>query len=319
MKERAYLLGPNESMLGIMSEPDSPPAPERPTFVLLNAGIVHRIGPHRKTVKLARALCKAGFRTLRFDLSGIGDSAVRRDALSFEEGALADIGEVFDDLGKRHGIDRFVLGGLCSGADNSFNMAVRDERVVGAVLLDGIAYRTPRYYLHHYGPRLGRAASWLTLGKKVVARAHRKVRSTLGRDDDGIAEAMSGEATPDYVREFEPQDVVSEKLQTLIDRGVRMYWAYTSGTELYYNYASQFYDMFRAVDLKDCVSHDYFGESNHTFTELRNQAQLVHAVIAWAKRTWPRPVPRTAAGAPDTTHAQTSTTGQPPPRIGAGA
>ncbi len=300
MKERAYLLGPNESMLGIVSEPEEAPAPERPTFVLLNAGIVHRIGPHRKNVKLARALCEAGFRTLRVDLSGIGDSAVRRDALSFEEGALADIGEIFDDIGSRYGTDRFALLGLCSGADNSFHMAVRDERVVGAVILDGIAYRTPRYYLHYYGPRVRSASSWISLSKKLYGRAERKIRAALGTDGDGGG--APGPAVPDYVREFEDQPVVCEKLQQLVDRGVKMYWAYTSGTELYYNHAAQFYDMFRSVDLKDCVSYDYFGESNHTFTELRSQTQLVNAVTAWAKRTWPVLVPRSDQAEPVGAH-----------------
>ena len=285
MKERAFLLGPNESMLGIVSEPETPPPAERPTFVLLNAGIVHRVGPHRKTVKLARALCAAGFRTVRFDLSGVGDSAVRRDALSFQAGALADIGEVFDDLEKRYGAKRFALMGLCSGADNSFNMAVRDERVVGAVLLDGIAYRTPRYYVHYYGARARRVRSWVTLGKKIQKHVRKRLQRVLASDNYVADENAPREAVPDYVREFEPREVVSQKLQRLVDRGVRMYWVYSSGATLYYNYAEQFYDMFKGVDFKGRVSHDYFGEANHTFTELRSQQLLVAAVTRWATRT----------------------------------
>lgn len=281
MKERAYLLGPNQSLLGVVSEPEPPPPPERPTFVLLNAGIVHRVGPHRKTVKLARALCAAGFRAVRFDLSGIGDSPARRDALGFQAGALADIAEVFDDLEKRYGATRFALMGLCSGADNSFHMAVRDERVVAAVLLDGIAYRTPRYYVHHYAQRVRRVRSLAALSQKVA----KHVRKRLGRvlATGGAGQGMSGEAVPDYVREFEPREVVCEKFQRLVDRGVRMYWVYTSGAGLYYNHATQFFDMFAPVDFKGCVDHRYFGESNHTFTELRSQQQLVEAVTTWAR------------------------------------
>jgi pimeloyl-ACP methyl ester carboxylesterase len=285
MKERAYLLGPNESLLGVVSEPEPPPPPDRPTFVLLNAGIVHRVGPHRKTVKLARALCAAGFRVARFDLSGIGDSAVRRDALGFQEGALADIAEVFDELEKRYGAKRFALMGLCSGADNSFNMAVRDERVVGAILLDGIAYRTPRYYVHHYGERARRVRSWVTLTKKVTKHVRKRLRRVLASDNYVADENAPREPVPDYVREFEPRDVVCEKFQRLVDRGVRMYWVYTSGAGLYYNYGRQFHDMFKSVDFKGRVDHQYFGESNHTFTELRNQQQLVEAVTRWATRT----------------------------------
>jgi pimeloyl-ACP methyl ester carboxylesterase len=285
MKERAYLLGPNESLLGIVSEPEPAPPSERPTFVLLNAGIVHRVGPHRKTVKLARALCAAGFRVARFDLSGIGDSSARRDALDFQAGALADIGEVFDDLEKRYGATRFALMGLCSGADNSFNMAVRDPRVAGAVLLDGIAYRTPRYYVHHYGERASRVRSWVTLSKKINKHVRKRLRRVLASDHYVADENAPREAVPDYVREFEPRSVVCEKFQQLVDRGVRTYWVYTSGAGLYYNYGRQFYDMFKSVDFKGRVAHDYFGESNHTFTELRSQQRLVDAVTRWATRT----------------------------------
>ena len=139
VKERALLLGPHKTIVGVVAEPEASPAPERPIFVLLNAGIVHRVGPHRNSVKLARALAGVGFRVLRFDLSGIGDSAPRRDTLGFQEAALADLAEVLDELAGKYDTTRFALMGLCSGADNSFYMAVRDPRVVGAVLLDGIA------------------------------------------------------------------------------------------------------------------------------------------------------------------------------------
>ncbi len=285
MRERAYLLGPNESMLGILSEPDDAPPAERPVMVLLNAGIVHRIGPHRKTVKLARALCDAGFRTLRFDLSGIGDSAARRDALTFAAGALADISEVFDDLEKRIGATSFVLMGLCSGADNSFYAALGDERVAGAILLDGIAYRTPRYYVELYRDKVTQASSWIRLGKRAARMAQSQLRRVLDKDAGGVEEdasSHSSAAVPDYVREFEPRDVVAGKLQQLCDRGVKMFWVYTDGTRLYHNYENQFFDMFKDVDFKGMVDHKYFADSNHTFTEVVSQQALVDAVTAWA-------------------------------------
>ena len=46
----------------------------QPWVVLLNAGIIHRIGPNRLYVQLARRLASRGHAVLRFDLAGIGDS-----------------------------------------------------------------------------------------------------------------------------------------------------------------------------------------------------------------------------------------------------
>jgi pimeloyl-ACP methyl ester carboxylesterase len=284
VKERALLLGPQQSLLAIVSEPERPPG-SRPTILVLNAGIVHRVGAHRKSVNLARALCAAGFRVVRFDLSGIGDSPARRDALGFADSALADLAEIMDDLGKRHGETRFVLMGLCSGADNSFEMATRDPRVVGAILLDGVAYRTPRFYLHKYGPRLRRRSAWITAGKQAAQLARRRLARVLGQEVEGgeVDAAPQGDA----VRDFAPREETVAKLQALCDRGVKMYWLYTAGAPSYYNYREQFFDCFKDVDLKGVVTHDYFAESNHTFTELRTQRKLIAAVTGWAARAFP--------------------------------
>src|ERR1044072_1198890 len=47
---------------------------ERPTIVFFNAGMIHRIGPNRIHVKLARKLSNEGYDVFRFDLGGQGDS-----------------------------------------------------------------------------------------------------------------------------------------------------------------------------------------------------------------------------------------------------
>ena len=289
-KEKPLMLGEHETMLGILSEPQDLD-PKRPTFLLLNAGIVHRVGPHRKTVKLARALAEAGFRTLRFDLSGIGDSTQRRDALDFGASALADIREVCNDLEKKHGIDRFVSMGLCSGADNTFQALLRDERLVGGVLMDGYAYQTPQFYAHHYLKRVKDPERWWRLAKRVVAKGRRRIQSVVEMEaaSPPSSEPPSAPApVPDYIREFPPQEEVTRQLQGLIDRGVRMYWLYTGGVHVYYNYERQFFDCFADVDFKGQLRHDYFAQSNHTFTALETQRALTDAIVDWASAAFPR-------------------------------
>src|SRR5438045_1954876 len=88
MREEAVLFGEFRSLVGIVTEPTTQhPHLARQAVILLNPGIVHRVGPGRIYVKIARALAKMGFVILRFDLSGIGDSAVRHDNLRFEKSA----------------------------------------------------------------------------------------------------------------------------------------------------------------------------------------------------------------------------------------
>jgi alpha/beta superfamily hydrolase len=137
MTEEAVLFGPRQSLAGIITEPAiRGDLCTRTAVVLLNAGIVHRVGPGRIYVKMARALAAMGFVALRFDFSGIGDSAVRHDHLSFEKSAVAEAQEAIEFLKATRGIDRFLFLGGCSGAFASLEAACCDPRVTGAVLIN---------------------------------------------------------------------------------------------------------------------------------------------------------------------------------------
>ena len=59
-------------LFGIVTDSAGPP--RGPTIVLVNEGNTHHIGQARIWVDLARRLGSTGFRVLRFDLSGNGDS-----------------------------------------------------------------------------------------------------------------------------------------------------------------------------------------------------------------------------------------------------
>src|SRR5262245_5043479 len=116
MKQEAVLFGTASALIGVITDP---PASERErrtvAVILLNAGLVHRVGPHRLYVELSHRLGALGFATFRFDFSGIGDSDARRDSLPFDKNILSEVKEAMDVLGHQRGVDRFVLMGLCSG------------------------------------------------------------------------------------------------------------------------------------------------------------------------------------------------------------
>ena len=69
------MFGTSHRLFGVLVKPRVASA-DRPAVIMTNAGTVHRIGPHRLYVDLARELAELGFTVLRMDLSGIGDSAV---------------------------------------------------------------------------------------------------------------------------------------------------------------------------------------------------------------------------------------------------
>jgi len=135
-KEEAVLFGEKKSLVGVVTDPTRVTGNPRAAVLLLNPGIVHRVGPGRIYVKIARALAAMGFVVLRFDFSGIGDSAVRHDNLRFEKSAVRETQEAMKFLKSSKGVEHFILLGGCSGALISFETACCDEQVLGAVLIN---------------------------------------------------------------------------------------------------------------------------------------------------------------------------------------
>jgi pimeloyl-ACP methyl ester carboxylesterase len=143
MKEEAILFGKSRSLVGILTDPPINNGNSlSPAVILLNPGIVHRVGPGRVYVKVARALAAIGFVVLRFDFSGIGDSGVRRDHLPFEKSAVQEAQDAIDWLSAARGIQHFILLGGCSGARIALETACSDPRVVGAILLNFVLAET---------------------------------------------------------------------------------------------------------------------------------------------------------------------------------
>src|SRR5437867_9087769 len=139
MKEAAILFGASKSLVGVVTDPPEG-GTSRPAVILLNSGIIHRVGPNRLYVTLARRLAQAGFVTLRFDLSGIGDSVIRRDNVPFERSSVLETQEAMEYLATTRGTGRFLLAGICTGAVVAYHTARADQRVAGAASVTGQGY-----------------------------------------------------------------------------------------------------------------------------------------------------------------------------------
>jgi len=138
--ETAMRFGEKGDLFGVLAQPASPPRGPKgdSAILLLNVGGNYRIGPNRVYVKLARELASAGYRVLRLDVSGVGDSRVQDGftaASMYRDWAVADVKNAMDALGKR-GCSRIFLMGICSGAYLAFQSALQDERVAGQVIVN---------------------------------------------------------------------------------------------------------------------------------------------------------------------------------------
>ena len=243
-------------------------------MVLLNAGLLHRVGPSRLHVQVARRLAAQGFQALRFDFSGIGDSEARRDGLAFEQSAVLEVQEAMDYLAGK-GAKDFTLWGLCSGADAAFLTAVADARVTGVVQLDGWVYRTWKYHLHHYPPKLLRANTW----RKLLPYLWGKIGAALRPRVPDVAN--ENVVVSHYSREFPPKPVVEQRLRTLLERRVRLYYLFSGGMPDHINHAGQFHDCFGSLALHDLVTVRFEGSAEHMFSALDHQKLVVDSTSEW--------------------------------------
>ncbi len=128
-----------DGLFGMLTEPVDGAAKRAQTgILLLNIGANHHIGSNRMYVRWARDWATRGFRVLRFDLSGVGDSPVRRNRGEkevYSPDAMPETREAMDFMESR-GCVRMLLVGLCSGSYVAFHTAVLDPRVSGVVLVN---------------------------------------------------------------------------------------------------------------------------------------------------------------------------------------
>ncbi len=139
MNEKIINLEKNNAVVGILSSSTNNIYSNNDICVIfINAGLIHKIGPNGLYVKMARSLAIDGITTFRFDFSGLGDSEISINSLDYEKNKISEIQLAMDCIFEKTGINRFVLSGMCTGAEDAFKAAKVDDRIMGLILIDGI-------------------------------------------------------------------------------------------------------------------------------------------------------------------------------------
>ncbi|MEZ6135328.1 MAG: lipase [Pirellulaceae bacterium] len=250
-RELPIVFGAYEQLVGILRRPRPQQQDYETAVILLTAGMMHSSGPFRLHVDLARALGNTGLYSLRFDLSGIGESLAIGSTGTSLERAASEVSSAIDYLQEHYGLKRFGLFGLCSGADDALYAATQDDRIGAVFSLDGLGYPTTRFYFHrfmqHYLPKLLSARKTWQLSRRLLG-LERPAPESLQQGDD--------------IREFPAKPEALRQIQQLLQRGVHMHFHYTGGVD-YYSYPTQFYDMFPS--LRAMASARNAGRITHSF------------------------------------------------------
>lgn len=293
MNERIIRFGTDDALVGVFTKPAITAPGRLPGFVLLNSGIVHRVGPNRLYVKAARCLAAAGYPVLRFDLSGIGDSSARTDTLTFEKSAVNETIEAMRFLKDRMGVEQFLLAGICSGADISFMAARETPEVVGAVLING---RGLHGVTDNAGDELV-AQLWQDDQARYLwqsALFNRQSWGKLVRDkvDYGELVHLVGHQIRNWLGGHRKPPAAAQGLQAdfraLLDRGVHLLLVYSEGDP-----GIDYLDIMLGSELQKLIARDncdkvILREADHTFTRIQCQNDLIETMRAWANGHWGR-------------------------------
>jgi pimeloyl-ACP methyl ester carboxylesterase len=267
------LLGPRSALVGIVTQAATPD-PNLPSIVVLNGGILPRSGQSRIYVSLSRRLAAMGYRILRFDLSGIGDSPSRGDGLPPIEAAIEDLREALDWFVGDDG--RAILMGLCDGANLAAYRASIDPRIVGVVLIDPLIPRTPRYRWEHLLRRLRAKTTWLEL-----LNGTHPVFGILRRQAKAIA--TGGE---ELMNAFDPNDPDARKMLSgiykgIVDNDVEIFALFTGSMQHRHSYREQLIDAFPEANFNQRLQLEYIEAHDHHLEWPPHRAWLLERLTQW--------------------------------------
>ncbi|WP_219215371.1 hypothetical protein [Variovorax boronicumulans] len=309
--EAPVLFGSDDHLFGLLTRPQGSTGQMGDIGCLvLNTGVNHRIGPHRINVKAARRLAGAGMPALRFDLSGIGDSVAAQGRNGYRAQALEDMKAAMDYLSQRHGLRRFLVFGICSGAENGLALALADPRVVGLLSFDGEIYMTRTVRLERKLRRMAafprnvavRASypwwhdlvGWLGDGD-ATARAR-----TLGRLRALLPQRAAAPDAGDFLGGGEGKRMSAadyeRALLSLVDRGVALSLMY-SNTYNGFDRDHSMLSQLRGSRLFGQVQYRFWPDIDHTATTLAMQAHLLDAIESWARGVAAMPQNQASSGA----------------------
>jgi dienelactone hydrolase len=277
VKESVLTFGPNDGLIGILAQPaDSTAiAPADCAAIILNAGIVHRVGPNRVHVAIARRLAAGGISTLRLDLPGVGDSAGLGTGRPADEEALLAVKTTCDHLSAKGIASRFILIGICSGAALGIRAAYDDPRVIAVAAVDPpVTLPTRKHRMLNRTRKALDIARW----KKLLAGGYR-VRQTLGRNSKAAGDQpilTSAVVSPDEILR-----TARTILGDLARRDIKLLVIFTGDRASNYSYRTQLFDALPGLGLERIATLLHYRRATHTFARERERRQLEDDLYKW--------------------------------------
>jgi pimeloyl-ACP methyl ester carboxylesterase len=313
IRERVLPISEEPNLFGIISEIPNLENDHLPLIVMINAGSSYRVGPNRLYVYLARQLAVQGFRCLRMDLCGLGDSvapSAERENDPYPAMAFRDIELTFKHLYSQLGQKRVVLLGLCSGAYAAFQAAVQlaNPVLVESLLINPLTFfwregmsleASPAQQLKtfwdcvHSAKQPGKWFKFLSGKSKVgIAGAMNLVvqRWKLSKPSCCELSVCPGETAPNTFPDHPLKEDLPGDLERVEKAGRRLACFFSRsdpGFGLLSLYAGQ---KVKEMQRAGSMSIYFVEEADHTFSLRANRHALAEAIGEHLGRRYPRSV-----------------------------
>lgn len=244
------------------------PGQHKTALLIVVGGPQYRIGSHRQFVKLCRAAASQGIASLRFDVSGMGDSDGQAKPFYQQQ---QDIQAAIDQLFcLQPALESVLLWGLCDGASAILLSQLHqpDPRVKGLLLLNPWVRQQNTYaqtmVKHYYWQRLLQKTFWQKLFSGRL-----QLGTAIGSFVQNIRHARQQNIGSNAISTTNEQNYVSHmqlSWQQFNQRGGKVS-VITSGNDLT---AKEFLDLAASSPawqaLMAQAQHHHITDANHTFS-----------------------------------------------------
>ncbi len=301
MQETIIKFGNNYSLVGILNASVANNHITKDICViLLNAGLIHKVGPNNLHVKIARALAINNVASFRFDFSGLGDSEKLGNNNNSEEVKFSEIKMAMDLIHTKSGINKFILFGICTGAEDAFFTALIDDRVVGIIPVDGIYQKREdlikieqiasiKCSIRYYKKNMFNLNRWLKIifGKSnVLSKKNFKIAFYLGKAvlKRFCQKIFSVNNLPQ--REVANEEFNIDNWLLLFNRGVYLYLLFSEGSEMTDIFNLTISRQLQNSEHNNILKLDIIKDVDHTFTCLWSQELLIKLICNWVNNNF---------------------------------
>lgn len=272
MEEFVEIESGGERLVGIWTEPEGAvrvPA----TVITLHGWGGYRIGPHRMTVKLCRALTRAGVSALRFDFRGRGDSTGDETRATLDT-MIEDTCRAVAFARSRAPQNHITLWGICSGSNVAIGAATLEHDVRDLILLSTLPFIPQKKTAEKVARTQAQAGSYF---RKLFRATTWKKLFTGAVNWANVTKALFGHYRKSPAAGRDPKDSERDIMAAFADYAGRAHFIYGGADREAAGASAHYRDFAHEHGIE--VSFEIVEGSNHDFYSLAWERRVIEGTI----------------------------------------